>query len=289
MWSDDLNFKLAPVANNVVIAKPQGKHRHVIRDLYDRCMDFNVHADKPDATFMLATMPRAGSTYCAISLWRSGLIGAPMEYLNFSIMGQLFRRLNYSTNDKGHLSDAQLYKYWRDVQFLRTSPNGVFGYKMFMANYNEIADLYPQFLNEIRPNYVIYLTRKDLLGQAISYSRAQLSKAWFGGIKNMPIPEYDYDHIRKCLHSVRFQEDFWLRVFELTEITPIHITYEDLLADNVGTVNSVLVEMGITPDSSSRIDVPLIVRQSDELSDEWRARFLNEASSDIRESLEIRA
>jgi LPS sulfotransferase NodH len=256
------------------------KIRHVVRRLYDREADFNCFGRTPMGTYMLATIPRSGSTYCAIRLWQTGLLGAPMEYLNFRIMGDLFHRLGYTADEEGHIPSGRIEEYWSDVQRLRTSPNGVFGYKMFTTNYVEIAQKYPDFLQQITPNYVIYLVRRDLIGQAMSYSRAQRSNVWFADVANTPAVDYDYAHIKKCMKAVENQRQRWEAAFKFTGVEPIRIYYEDLMADSSATIRMILREMGIKEDDEAEINVPMINRQTDGVSREWRERFLEDSARD---------
>src|SRR3954466_5530762 len=104
---------------------------HTVAALYSASHDFPRREEGPSNTFMLATIPRSGSTYFAIRLWQTGALGAPMEYLNFPILGRLLKRLRVDLP----MDARSVLKYWKAVKALRTSPNGVFGYKMFMNNY----------------------------------------------------------------------------------------------------------------------------------------------------------
>jgi LPS sulfotransferase NodH len=252
---------------------------HVIHRLYSAQADFNCFGAEPLGSYMLATVPRSGSTYCAIRLWQSGLLGAPMEYLNFPVMGQVFRRLGYTPDEKGLIPAERIRDYWRDIRRLRTSLNGVFGFKMFPANYIEIARSYPTLLEEITPNYVVYLTRRDEVGQAMSYSRARRSKTWFAGVENTLDVPYDFDHIKSCLYSVQQQKKSWEDIFERTGVAPIRIFYEDLLDDGSGVVETVLHAMGIETDANAAVEVPMILRQSDGMSREWRERFAQDQAA----------
>jgi LPS sulfotransferase NodH len=254
--------------------------RHIIRRLYDAENDFNCFGRAPVGTYMLATLPRSGSTFCAIRLWQTGLLGAPMEYLNFRIMGDLLKRLGYCPDRSGHIDSHQVRAYWSDVQRLRTSPNGMFSYKMFASIYREISKTHPDFLNELSPHYVVYLTRRDAVGQAISYSRAQRSRAWFSGMHNAPAVDYDYKHIRECLRSIEEQKCFWEKAFQITGAEPIRIFYEDLLDPATDVASFVLRTMGIKPCHESAIPVPMIMRQTDGISKEWRDRFLQDCCKD---------
>lgn len=267
--------------NRIQFGKEQPPRRHLINLLYDSQVDFNCFGKDPAGTYMLATIPRSGSTYCAIKLWQTGLLGAPMEYLNFRIMGDLFRRLKYTIDDAGYIPSTRLRDYWRDVQRLRTSPNGVFGYKMFPSNYSEIATQAPEFLAEVTPNYVIYLTRNDIISQAISYSRAQRSRIWFSGIKTDTVVDYDFDHIRLCARSIENQKSTWEKIFALTGVTPLRIFYEDLMKRESHIIDEVINFMGIRPDPSAAINVPVITRQADTISQEWHERYLEDLERTI--------
>lgn len=253
---------------------------HVSNRLYSAEMDFNCFGRDPVGSYMIATIPRSGSTYCAIRLWQTGLLGAPMEYLNFHAIGHLLQRLGYKTNVEGHVPIEKMRGYWRDIQRLRSSPNGMFGYKMFIANYVRIARRFPDFLRDITPNYVVYLTRRDVLGQAMSYSRAQRSNVWFGGVANTPVVDYDYAHIKIFLHSIAHQKLVWERVFEVLNVNPIRIAYEDLMDPSSTVVSDVLNAMNIEPDESCAVSVPMIDRQTDGVSKEWRERFMEDSLKD---------
>jgi LPS sulfotransferase NodH len=267
------------------MGSPNPVKRHVIRRLYDAETDFNCFGRAPVGTYMLATLPRSGSTFCAIRLWQTGLLGAPMEYLNFRIMGDLFRRLGYQPGEDGHIASDKVSAYWRDVQRLRTSSNGVFGYKMFTSNYTEVARKFPDFLSSITPNYVIYLMREDAIGQAMSYSRAQRSRAWFAGADQAPAVEYDYEHIKTCLRSIEQQKHAWEAVFQLTGVEPYRINYENLISSGEEVVAGVLRSMGIEPDPSKALGVPMIMRQTDGISRDWRDRFSEDLDRERQQEL----
>ncbi|MGB6145228.1 MAG: Stf0 family sulfotransferase [Rhodanobacter sp.] len=252
--------------------------RHLARRLYDAEFDFNCFGREPLGTYMLATLPRSGSTYCAIKLWQTGLLGSPMEYLNFGVIADLYQRLGYPISGDGGVLSGHVQSYWRSVKIIRTSLNGVFGWKMFTSNFLEISKKYPELLKEITPNYVLYLTRRDELGQAFSYSRAMRSKTWFGGIANVSEVAYDFFHIKKCLRLIREQKRCWEDIFDTVEIEPIRIFYEDLLSDAESFTGCILGRMGIKVDRTSRIDIPVTLRQTDGISRIWRNRFAEDES-----------
>jgi hypothetical protein len=48
-------------------------------DRFD-CQHYPI--DNNRRTYMVATIPRTGSTYLCHRLWRTGCMGVPLEYLN---------------------------------------------------------------------------------------------------------------------------------------------------------------------------------------------------------------
>ena len=54
---------------------------------YEAKFDFPARAAAPERPYLLATVPRSGSTYLSHVLWRTGCLGAPLEYLNFDPAG----------------------------------------------------------------------------------------------------------------------------------------------------------------------------------------------------------
>ena len=49
--------------------------------------DFPPGGRPPELFYMIATMPRTGSSYLSHLLWGTGCLGAPLEYLNFEPAG----------------------------------------------------------------------------------------------------------------------------------------------------------------------------------------------------------
>ena len=54
---------------------------------YEGKFDFPGRGTPPAITYMLATVPRSGSSYLSHLLWRTGCLGAPIEYLNHDPAG----------------------------------------------------------------------------------------------------------------------------------------------------------------------------------------------------------
>lgn len=243
---------------------------HTITRLYSQEFDFLAEVSKPSTHYMVATMPRSGSTLFCLELWKTGALGAPMEYLNLEAGNGIITRLSASLD---------IQKYWIDVQRLRTSPNGIFGYKMFMSNWLYIAKKHPEFLKKITPKKIIYLTRNDKLGQAISYSKAIRSNAWFSGLKKNTPVEFDRDHINYCKNLISQQEMFWEKLFVLTETNVLRVTYEELMLNPRAIAEKVAVDLGIAVNNVERLAIPLIGIQRDRSSLDWKRLYTDVVAS----------
>lgn len=258
---------------------------HIINKMYLSGFDF-PRTTKKDFSYMLAAVPRSGSTYLAIQLWRTGILGAPMEYLNLKAMAkQMMPRFGISGERAYDLSELEILNYWNKVCSVRTSPNGVFGYKMFFVIFNDILKTYQNIYDLIRPDFVIYLQRKDAILQAISYSRAIRSKAWFANIQNTQEVPYDYKHILGCKAGIKKQYEFWDNVFSQAGIDPICVYYEDMLEDPRAVVDQIISEMGLTRDPAAELDIPVIDKQADEVTYDWKERFERDSQSELEENV----
>ena len=144
---------------------------------YEERYDFPHRTDPPQHPYMIATVPRSGSSYFSHLLWRTGCLGAPLEYLNFLPTGPA--RLAIS-------DPQQQAALWRSILHLRTSPNGVFGVKCFSLQLRELQQRNAVLLQEVfatmllrgTATRVVVLKRRDRIAHAISYARSALSGIW---------------------------------------------------------------------------------------------------------------
>lgn len=246
---------------------------HTINSLMTDRYDWPVFDSMPPIQYMVATIPRTGSTALCIDLWNSGLLGAPMEYLNLKLI-ETYGRWGKKITD--------IPTYWRAIQSVRTSPNGVFGYKMFISNYLQLSARDKQFLALLAPSHVVYLTRQDTIAQAISYSKAMASGEWFkdyrstGGLVSQRIPKYDKEHIDHARKLIQDQMDGWETVFEMTGAEILRVTYEEFSNDKELTIRKIAKHILNTADGLLNLGLPSIDIQRDSVSKEWVERYLSD-------------
>jgi LPS sulfotransferase NodH len=237
---------------------------HVSTALYCEEYDFKCRLTPPSIELMIAAAPRSGSTAFCLELWRTGVLGAPLEYANFELLGRIPRWR--TARDRG-------VQYWKELQAIRTSTNGVFAYKFFAANYVQIARTAPELLPLVAPSHVIYLTREDLLAQAISYSKASRSGVWFGGGAPVCGVPFDEAHVKELYQSIRRQMASWERIFELTKASVLRVTYEEMLRDPKQVVSKSVRHVLGDSARLQPLDLPELAIQRNEESEGWKERL----------------
>jgi trehalose 2-sulfotransferase len=233
---------------------------------YEPRFDFARRSAPPRLAYMIATIPRTGSTYLSHLLWQTGCLGAPLEYLNFDEGGHY-----------GHLSDApgKRMAHWKSVLRARTSSNGVFGFKCFIMNLKLLMKENSELLSMVRPSRILFLARRDRHAHAVSYARALQSGVWcaeqesqFGGRL-----EYSQEEVERADCWIDAQTQAWETLFDEAKLKPLRLWYEDVVADPTAAVSEVSRHLGVTLDPKAAVRVPLVLKQSNSESRAWAERY----------------
>lgn len=245
----------------------------------------------------LAAEPRSGSTLLSSALASTGRAGFPDEYLRSWTILQMrrdhrvprvtlrgapaavARRVLRSTNPRWglveNLDAAALRSYARFLRQERVTANGVFAVKLQPFEYGKYRATPMDPSTWGLPITWVRLTREDRVRQAVSFVRAQQSAEWKSthGPSDSSELVYDAERITRIIGRCGQYVSFWEQVLASVDEPVLTVTYEELAADYVGTVRSVLTILG-----ESEVEVPpaVIRRQSDGLSDEWVARYRSE-------------
>ena len=241
---------------------------------YEGRFDFTARYDGPEINYLLASVPRAGSTYLSHLLWRTGCLGAPLEYLNFQPAGPY----GFASSSP----DLQR-RLWRSVLRRRRSPNGVFGLKAFPPQLEQLkrnnANLIEEVLAAMFPRgdlrRVVYLRRRDRLAQTVSYARATLSGVWRKEQEAPAVPQIEYsdEALEAAERGIEFQEAAWEQMFNDLQIDPLLVWHEDALADGRAACEAVANYLGVSIDPEAVVQVPSIEKQSAGDSSIWLERY----------------
>jgi LPS sulfotransferase NodH len=241
---------------------------------YEERYDFRRRSGMPERTYMLATVPRTGSSYVSHLLWRTGCLGAPLEYLNFLPSGPARLATGEPTRQ------AEL---WRSMLHLRTSPNGVFGVKCFSLQLRELQQRNPVLLRDVfalllpgdRSTRVVRLKRRDRVAHAISYARAAKSGIWRAEQEGGGAATVDYSGqaVDQARASLDRQEADWDLLFDELRIEPLTLWYEDVTGQPDEAVQQVADFLGVQLDPAAAVTIPQVQKQAGEDSTRWYERY----------------
>jgi len=238
---------------------------------YEGKFDFPGRA--PEIPYLLATVPRTGSSFLSHVLWRTGCLGAPLEYLNFDKDGPYFF---------AHDAAEQQDWLWRSVLRRRTSPNGVFGVKCFPMQLEALHESNPALLSAIwatllpagRRGRIVYLARRDRLAHAISYARATISGIWRREQEEGAAaePEYSKTALANAEQWIEMQARGWEEMFANLGIEPLRLWYEEVAADPDQAARQVADYLGVALDPAAAVEIPAVERQSEAGARAWAER-----------------
>jgi LPS sulfotransferase NodH len=224
---------------------------------------FDFPGRSPGIAYMLATVPRTGSSFLSHVLWRTGCLGAPLEYLNFDKDGPYFF---------AHDAPGEQDILWRSVLRRRTSPNGVFGVKCFPMQLEALHQGNPALLKTIwttllpaeRPGRIVYLARRDRVAHAISYARATISGIWRREQETgaRAEPEYSEAALATAGQWIDMQASGWEEMFANLRIAPLRLWYEEVAARPDEAARQVADYLGVTLDPAAAVEIPAVEKQS---------------------------
>ncbi len=164
--------------------------------------------------------------------------------------------------------------------------NGSFDLKLgyaasgYLVLFNEIPTRIDQWK-------IVFLTRRNLVRQAISALKAQATGQWTFGMSpvgDLRESDYDFDVILKTVTDISAQNARWERFFAIFRINPHRVVYEDFLSDEFNVVSQVATYFGRDikryPDAASHITKHRI--QSTRINEVWEERFHEDIATRLK-------
>ena len=188
--------------------------------------------------YVILSSQRTGSNFLCRKLCNvKDRFGVPSEYLHENTIKMMVARLVPGADATENKAKVGLKKYLKAVERARTSDDGYFGLKVqphqLMGTIGRQPGAIINFLESF--DRVILLTRKDKLGQAISYAKAMVTQKFFNEGDE---PELTDEQIQRMLPIVasslsRFYSDeqFVLNVGKEIKKPLLRIIYEDIEKD----------------------------------------------------------
>lgn len=220
------------------------------------------------ARYAILSSPRSGSTLLGRFLHETGMAGDPQEFFNPPL---IMLERSRSGNDK-----LAMNEFLRLMEQRRTSPNGVFGMKM---HYSQLLGVFkarqptPQVVNFLKKkNKLIWIRRRDRIGQAISQAVAIKTNVWSSEDSRFQRDPDVTIHPYECvatLNVVARDDAGWEFLIKSAGLQVLEVWYEDFVANYESEARRVLAWLGIDKDVPT-IPKPPLERQSGELNERLR-------------------
>jgi LPS sulfotransferase NodH len=232
-------------------------------------------SDEPLSTlsYVIAMLPRTGSTALCSLMTQTGQLGYPEEYTN--PRGPL---QHWATR----LAARDIVEYFDIIRRERATPNGVFGMKTTYDDFKPLVDgaAVSTLLGDVR---FIYLTRRDFVAQAISEYIAEESGIWhrdraMNVVHSAPIADpvdvdYNEQRIVDIIDRLTRMQQAWERFFVLYSVVPLRITYEEFCAGSPALIRRTAAYLGVEINADLCTATAETSRMADDRNVEWAARF----------------
>jgi len=141
-------------------------------------------------------------------------------------------------------------------------------------NHSKVFDL-------LQPDCFVYIKRRDIVGQAVSYYLASVTGDWFHSTEERSII-YSFEGIGEKYRSILRQYEAWDMCFSRMNLTPHEIWYEDVLVEpeSIFTSMSVWMDVENLEVEKGRL-VPQPRRQGGEKNLIWADRFVKSGGPQI--------
>jgi LPS sulfotransferase NodH len=222
-------------------------------------------ANPANRGYAICTSGRSGSNLLCQYLSSTGMLGNPLEYFN----GGGRRLLGYPE----YPDDPSKQIDWIVTE--GATSNGIYGLKIFPAQVEQIEKSirWTELLPDLK---FVLLKRRDILGQALSAVRALQTEQWRASMPARGPALYDGAQIYERLQIAARDYARWDIFFARRAVAAAVIIYEDFLVDPQSAVDQVADLFGLRGQARAageRIDLK---SQRDAITEEWRARFLDE-------------
>jgi LPS sulfotransferase NodH len=219
------------------------------------------HPMKPKTSLIICTTPRSGSSFLSEGIELSKVMGNPGEWLHPIALGETRRVLDIGP-------DAPMDLLLKSTAERFTESNGVFALKLMWSQLGDVlaglrredpsiiglsgVDLIAKYFPD--PHFV-FLTRSELIAQAISYSRAILSDRWldYGQKLDSAEPtghEFNFCLLSDSLRSLRRDNRNWRCFLAAGKRPVLEVEYEQVVQGYREVLESIAALLGLDQELS---------------------------------------
>ena len=215
--------------------------------------------------YAICTEPRSGSIYLCQLLASTGVLGIPTEYFNVDTL-RARGHPDYPADPESQLAQ---------IPRLGATPNGVYGVKLFSNHFDHARET--RWAERLPRLSFVYLTRLDLLGQAISHVRAAQTQQWVAQRAALREPVYDFEAINAELLRLARAQARWTYFLARNDMPVVHVIYEHLVQNPQLFVDAIARLVGVAEPATIDASQVRVQVQRDAINDEWRVRFVSQA------------
>jgi trehalose 2-sulfotransferase len=230
-------------------------------------------------SYLLCGTPRTGSTLLCDLLTSTGVAGRPESYFREPDQEDWARRFGVVVGADGAFDYPS---FVAGAVRAGSTPNGVFGARVMWGTLvlmvgglrvgTDARRDVEVLVDRLGPLLLVHLTREDVVGQAVSWARAEQTGYWQRGDRPSGEPDLDLEQVDQLVRTIDAHNASWRAWFAAQGVEPDLVSYENLIAHPGATVQRILQRLGLEtpagwlPDSLHR-------RQADAISADWARRY----------------
>ncbi len=230
-------------------------------------------------SYVLCGTPRTGSTLLCSLLLSTGVAGRPESYFREPDQQTWAARFGVPITEDGQLDFA---KFVAGAVRFGSTDNGVFAARVMWGTMPLVVhglDPRPSGRSDVDvledalgPLRFVHLRRRDVVGQAVSWARAEQSAYWQHGDEVRAEPRLDIDQVDSLVGKIRDHNAAWRTWFANEAVEPLDVSYESLVIGPGETVKSILDWIRVEP-PTGWTPVSLHERQGDAVNADWVRRY----------------
>ena len=202
--------------------------------------------------YAICYVQRSGSTHLTSLLQNTGVAGKPADFFNTGYRSlplereQVFEKTGAHSiaSAADHYGCRSVADYLNIVAGLTRTENGVFGLKMDLCHMSILLRRSLFWSPDWNWKY-IYLTRRDLLMQAISFYTASKTGLWSSLSVGESDAGFDEQAIAEHMLYLGNLMSRWECVFGILGIEPLRIAYEEIESAPADTLVRCLRHIGV--------------------------------------------
>lgn len=205
--------------------------------------------------YVICAEHRSGSTLLCQMLSSTGTLGRPDE---------IFRNSELCVDVERNPA------LFDDILRSVTTDNGIYGIKVFSNQFD--VTMRARWIERLDDPVFVYLERRDILAQAISYVKAIQTKKYVASETAGGSVRYDANLIAANLARIADSGARWRRYFARNGIVPVYLVYEKMIEHPDRAVARIAAALGLAPPVLQAELISLAI-QRDAVTSEWKRRF----------------